>query len=359
MRLSCLIVLGDTFRFGFHYQIFGYEVWLGEALLSLCAMVLVGLLCAKSARAPGAIITVASFVFAASFIACAVAVLLRHDSAFSFEPLYTEFNATSGYEGLNLAKQGDDFFVATYEDSLNVVHPEDLALFHTSVTKEHILSAIEKDGVFALDYRLVADGIPNYVRLKAAQIVEDGKPMLIVGLLDEDAQVRHEQEYERNLTAAQNLALRDGLTGVKNKHAYVNAERELNQLIDEDDSLEFAVVICDINDLKRVNDTLGHKAGDRYIRDACAVICNSFKHSPVFRIGGDEFAVICRGHDYEHAEEILRGIEEGNERGTHGSDGVQIACGMARFEGDLSVEEVFERADRLMYQRKAQMKAVG
>ena len=82
--------LGDTFRFGFRYSIFGYEVWLGEVLLSICAVVLIGLLCTFSSRLPGRILTAAALLFAAGFAVCAVIAIVRHESAFSYDPLYME-----------------------------------------------------------------------------------------------------------------------------------------------------------------------------------------------------------------------------------------------------------------------------
>ena len=271
---------------------------------------------------------------------------------------YTEYSATSEFEGLGISKQGESFFEETHENSRRVVHPEDQELFRSRITKEGVMSAIEQDGVFMLDYRLVGGALPTYVRFKAAQIVENGKPMLIVGVLDEDAQVRREQEFARNLSMAQRRATRDSLTGVRNKHAYADAERDLDELIDATQDPAFAIVVCDVNNLKRVNDTQGHKAGDQYIRDACAVICDAFKRSPVFRVGGDEFAIICRGHDYDHLDEIVATLDEHNARGKD-AGGIQIAYGTARFDADESAEVVFDRADRCMYKRKAQMKGVG
>ena len=82
--------LGNTFQFGFRYRIFGYEVWLGEALLSIAAVVLIGFLCANSSRLPNRIMVVSALAFAAGFTVCAVIALLRHDHAFSYAPLYTE-----------------------------------------------------------------------------------------------------------------------------------------------------------------------------------------------------------------------------------------------------------------------------
>jgi diguanylate cyclase (GGDEF)-like protein len=268
---------------------------------------------------------------------------------------YKEFRATEAYEGLGLAKEGYDFFASTYQNSLNTVYPEDQKLFHSQVTKKNILDIIDKKGIFILDYRLVLEESPIYVSLKAAKIEEDGKQKLIVGLLDIDSQVRHEIEYANDLHEAKTMAIKDELTGVKNKHAYVDFEMGLTGQIEAGEKPEFAVVICDINDLKRINDTQGHRAGDAYIRKACAIICNVFKHSPVFRIGGDEFAVLCQGHDYEHLEgliEEMHGINADN----RAKGDVQIACGFSRFDNDQSVEQVFERADQMMYEQKAWLK---
>ena len=89
LPLFARFFLGNTFRFGFRYRIFGYEVWLGEALLSICAVVLIGFLCANSSRLPNRIMVVAALTFAAGFTVCAVIAVARHDSAFSYAPLYT------------------------------------------------------------------------------------------------------------------------------------------------------------------------------------------------------------------------------------------------------------------------------
>ena len=84
--------LGDLFRFGFHYTIFGYEVWLGEALLSVCAAFATGVFLkrCRSVRTPNRVMIGSALLFAAGFTLCAVLALLRHEGRFSYEPLYTE-----------------------------------------------------------------------------------------------------------------------------------------------------------------------------------------------------------------------------------------------------------------------------
>ena len=118
----------------------------------------------------------------------------------------------------------------------------------------------------------------------------------------------------------------------------------------------FAIVMMDVNDLKKVNDTAGHQAGDQYLREACKTICDTFKHSPVFRVGGDEFAVICQGSDYECMDELLGKMRDHNGNASR-AGGIMIACGMARFGDDECVASVLERADHNMYENKKALKA--
>ncbi len=114
--------------------------------------------------------------------------------------------------------------------------------------------------------------------------------------------------------------------------------------------------MLDINDLKKVNDTAGHRAGDQYLREACKVICNTFKHSPVFRVGGDEFCVIAQGNDFECLQERLEFMENRNAEALR-SGGPVIACGVAVYNSDACVSAVFERADSDMYANKCRQKA--
>ena len=271
---------------------------------------------------------------------------------------FTQYSASKEFEDLGISKQGADFFGTTYKNSLKMIHPEDQALFHSQVTKENILATIERDGIFALDYRLMIGELPTYVRLKAAKVEEDGKTVLIIGLLDEDAQIRQEQEYVKNLSAARKMATIDSLTGVKNKHAFVQWEEKINEAIRNGTQGPFAVVVCDINNLKAVNDLYGHKEGDECIRNASAKICRVFDHSPVFRIGGDEFVVILTDSDYSKRAELM---EEINELPTDNSKiriGETIAAGMVEYDKDLhfSLLSVFDEADRAMYERKRALK---
>jgi len=270
---------------------------------------------------------------------------------------YYEFGSAAGYEEhFHQMKEGKDFFEAGREAGRTYCWPEDVNLFQSVFSKENIMAEIERSGLFTLGYRLNIDGKPVHAQMKAAMVDEDGGRRLIVGISDVDLQVRQEEEYRKHLAQAQKQARVDALTGVKNKHAYLEAEAEMDRRIAENCQPPFAIAVLDVNDLKKVNDTEGHQAGDRYLREACRVICDTFVHSPVYRIGGDEFAVISQGRDCVCMDELAEKIRAYNAEALR-KGAVTMACGMARFGEDVCVASVFERADHNMYEDKKAMKA--
>ena len=170
--------------------------------------------------------------------------------------------------------------------------------------------------------------------------------------------LQQEKESKNALRTARTAANTDPLTGVKSRHAYLEMTEQIDSSIAGNEITEFGVIVFDINDLKGINDSLGHEEGDKYIRDGCMMICKKFAHSPVYRIGGDEFVVLLKNDDYENREELLASFDNRIEL-NHQLELVEIATGMAVFdpENDTAFSEVFERADRKMYERKKQLKA--
>lgn len=151
------------------------------------------------------------------------------------------------------------------------------------------------------------------------------------------------------------LALRDAMTHVGNKTAYT---QKLSEIQDSD---KYAVVFMDVNNLKMINDTYGHDAGDTYIKGCCKVLCDVYEHSPVFRIGGDEFAALLRERDYENREELFREItetfaviwEEKEDDPVHRFSG---SIGMADSTDHETVKETIQAADEAMYRSKNRFK---
>lgn len=270
--------------------------------------------------------------------------------------LYREYSVTPGFENFFLPKKGDDLFADVKQHIGSIIYHEDLDRFLSMFSREGVFSEIEHNGIYALSFRLVISGKPVYVKLKAAIIDNetDGRRM-VVGINNIDVQVRQEENYERRLAQAQNIANTDALTGVQNRHAYMEAEERLNRQITEHRQLSFAIVIFDVNDLKKVNDNVGHQAGDEILRSACKTISGIFGRTSVFRVGGDEFVAIIQGDNFEMLDDMIRKLEDHNTKASI-TGGVVIACGMAKFENDSCVASIFDRADRNMYLNKVKLK---
>ena len=168
---------------------------------------------------------------------------------------------------------------------------------------------------------------------------------------------RREEESHQRATIAHAAANTDAMTGVKNKAAYVAHEYEFSQMLQAGELSDLAVVVCDVNGLKQVNDTLGHKAGDEYICSASKMICEFYKHSPVYRVGGDEFVVLVQGEDFANRDQILAAIDA-QSVSNRDSGGVVVSVGMSVIDPavDREVHAAFERADAAMYERKRELK---
>jgi diguanylate cyclase (GGDEF)-like protein len=120
---------------------------------------------------------------------------------------------------------------------------------------------------------------------------------------------------------------------------------------------EFDLVVCDINNLKTINDLCGHVAGDNAIKEAKNIISDIFKNSPVYRIGGDEFVVLLEGKDYTNRHKLIKEFENMNKRNVY-ADRIVIAVGLSDFDKnkDYILQDIFNRADNLMYKNKEELK---
>ena len=168
----------------------------------------------------------------------------------------------------------------------------------------------------------------------------------------------------RKMDKLEDRAYLDTLTGLQNRTAYYDYNDVLNKKEDTGDA-DFSIVMIDINFLKRMNDTYGHEQGNLYLQHAADLIRKVFGEEHVYRIGGDEFAVILEGKAQEGAEERIRAFKE-EAAGLQADDSLQpwekvsAAAGIAKYEKgrDASTEEVLRRADEAMYRDKIAMKAV-
>ncbi|MBR1864209.1 MAG: diguanylate cyclase [Ruminococcus sp.] len=160
------------------------------------------------------------------------------------------------------------------------------------------------------------------------------------------------------LEVIERMAHLDGLTGLGNRNAFIEFEKELSQGTEG----KCIFVQFDINDLKKVNDTYGHSAGDDHITAATNILKETFgKNSRCFRMGGDEFlAVVTGGNCKERSKvymdnfnDLVRAYNLENDPPVK----LRVAYGMAEYDlGSGDPEDAEKLADKRMYECKEKMK---
>ena len=160
------------------------------------------------------------------------------------------------------------------------------------------------------------------------------------------------------------LASKDALTGVGNKIAYDGEVKLINEKIEDKEAVEFGIAMVDLNYLKKINDEYGHDHGDAALQRLSSLLGEFFPHTPIFRIGGDEFVMILRDEDYHNAESIIDAFDQKiatleNDKSLLPEEQTSAALGFSSFDPatDSCVYDVFRRADAAMYERKRQMKS--
>ena len=279
---------------------------------------------------------------------------------------YQEFSTSEQYASLNVPTTLNDFFSETKENIKKFVHPDDQEFAESLFDKETMLKNLEDKSSYSFKYRLMIKGKPRYFSFTVFR-AGDNQHIVVCDkdvhdeITAESARLKKQKDSLKALKTEKELARRDELTGVKNKTAYMELVSSVQGNIDNGlDYLTFSLVVCDINNLKEVNDLEGHRAGDEYIKECCNFICGIFAHSPVFRIGGDEFVVFLRGNDFSIKEALVERFKKEITNNAEAKKGPVVAIGMSTYkpESDVSVSDIFERADNLMYENKRSLKTI-
>lgn len=149
----------------------------------------------------------------------------------------------------------------------------------------------------------------------------------------------------------------DPITGLKNRNCYKN------RLLELQDEENVAIVVLDINYLKQINDVWGHLEGDHYIREVAMIIKDSFhKVGTPYRIGGDEFCVLCKDAPKKTIEKCLNVMVENEQKYEKFGMKMDIAYGYEfyRMDGHVNgikdISECFQKADEQMYEKKKELK---
>jgi diguanylate cyclase (GGDEF)-like protein/PAS domain S-box-containing protein len=220
---------------------------------------------------------------------------------------------------------------------------------------ENMLDLLRKQGYvqsYKIDY-VCKDGVPLPCSVSISLLYNTGQEKIgslsIIRDLTEWNQLEERLKY---------LSFHDSMTGLYNRNFF---EEELGRL-SKIRNISLGVIVCDIDNLKRINDTMGHQKGDELIKKAARILKKSFRPEDIIaRIGGDEFAVlVTQGKKkmiVDCIQRIKKAMNESNYESAVGNSmvpKVSMSVGYAiSSEHPLDIRELFKKADDLMYMEKA------
>jgi len=155
------------------------------------------------------------------------------------------------------------------------------------------------------------------------------------------------------------LAYTDLLSGYENRMAFEHKLRECKELVAEGKNV--TVIVFDVNNLKTINDSEGHEAGDKYLKNTADIIFDNLKGiGTLYRIGGDEYTVVFADRSVGEIEAVLESLHN-EKRMAYKKQPYSCAFGSAAYDKtqDETLKDTFKRADAAMYEHKKQMKAAG
>ena len=267
---------------------------------------------------------------------------------------YLEFNTNNSYRVLEIGETGKDFFHDSYHNIDMVIYKEDRQRMVEFLNKDNIIKNLNEKGSDSIVYRMITSVTPEYYLLTASY-VGTNRNQLILEVRNIDDSIRKEQQQARELEKASNLAHLDSLTKCLNYLAFQEARDELSLKI-KNGSHNFAILMCDLNDLKNINDDEGHLVGDEFLIKTADTLRSIFQNSKVYRIGGDEFFVVLEGEDFINRYSLVETLKERSKENIK-NDAPVIAVGLAELGGNTTdFISLFMEADQKMYEHKKQLK---
>lgn len=185
--------------------------------------------------------------------------------------------------------------------------------------------------------------------------------VILAPLISYSLSAREMKDYETQISLLKNLAYKDSLTGLYNRHRGMAFAMELKSKGDP-----YSIIMIDLNNLKKVNDNFGHDRGDKLLVDFSDCLRKAFDNDNFLNIrqGGDEFVTVSKYFEKEKLEEYLQRLKVCVKvKNTASVDGCEIsmAFGVARSDEPESgdYDDVLKLADERMYENKAMVKKLG
>jgi diguanylate cyclase (GGDEF)-like protein len=184
--------------------------------------------------------------------------------------------------------------------------------------------------------------LPTRARLQALRLFAN-QAVAALQTADRAVRLRHE-------------ALHDPLTGLPNRRAFL---ARLTREVARSDG-QLAVILCDMDNLKLVNDRHGHHAGDLALKALADALCMGLRRSDdAYRLGGDEFAVVLADASRLDAERVAKRLQSELAAQRAAGQDIEASFGIAALDQDETPEELMARADQLLYLAKRRRRSVA
>lgn len=222
-----------------------------------------------------------------------------------------------------------------------IVHPDD----------RYILELISNEKI-SLEEPLTMrwihkNGTIVWVEQRNTAIYDENNKMIAIEGISRD--ITKQKQYEAELKY---MSLHDRLTGVYNRNFF---EEELKRFQGSRD-YPISIISVDVDGLKLINDTLGHDTGDKILKACSKVLKEAIRNSDILaRIGGDEFTIILPLTDARTGEKIVKRIYTNSAKYNHHYPEIPISLSIGvdtAIDNSKSLQDVFKKADDLMYQSK-------
>jgi len=251
-----------------------------------------------------------------------------------------------GYTSAEIQRMGPTFL-------RQLLHPSDAAVFEEH--NRRLLSLPDKE-TLEVEYRL-RDARGEWRWISSRDTVftrgEDGSPVQILSAAQDITERKKVQEK------LWYLSTHDSLTGLYNRGYFYE---EMGR-IERSRSSPISILLVDLDDLKKTNDTLGHTAGDDLLRRAAAILRSCFRPAEVIaRVGGDEFAVLLERTGPATARGIIERVQravEAESLARPDEPRLGMSAGIAVAEGPMPLLEIYKQADSQMYADKVMRKQTG
>jgi diguanylate cyclase (GGDEF)-like protein len=161
------------------------------------------------------------------------------------------------------------------------------------------------------------------------------------------AAVQSEREHRR-------VAVIDPLTGLLNRSAFAQRLGELQHQIDQGAESSLGFLVADIDHFKRINDEHGHPVGDAVLRDVAYAMRSELRaFDLIYRLGGEEFAILLPGADLPKTREIAERLRAAVAGSSTGGVSVTMSFGAGAISGgDVRLAQLYAQADAALYEAK-------